>query len=136
MAGEKIGAAQGALDRFLYQVLDLQDEIFLYRFNERPLLLQSWTTDRQLLSRARRGPIPIPSPFPPGGRRGRPIPPQPRPIPPPPSRIWGQGCSDPVDVGALREMTDDSGGRTVIVRGPADLEAATAGIADELSKQC
>jgi hypothetical protein len=32
-------------------------------------------------------------------------------------------------------MTDDSGGRTEIVRDPRDLDAATAGIADELSKQ-
>jgi hypothetical protein len=31
-------------------------------------------------------------------------------------------------------MTDDSGARTVIVRGPADLEAPIAGIADELSE--
>src|SRR5580765_5124110 len=52
MAGEKIRAAQSALDRFLYDVLDQQDEIFLYRFSDRPVLLQGWTTDRQLLSRA------------------------------------------------------------------------------------
>ncbi len=32
-------------------------------------------------------------------------------------------------------MTDDSGGRTEILRDPRDLAAATAGIADELSKQ-
>ena len=52
MAGEKILAAQRALDRFLHDLLDEHDEIFLYRFNERPVLLQTWTTDRELLSRA------------------------------------------------------------------------------------
>ena len=36
---------------------------------------------------------------------------------------------------ALRDMTDDSGGRTEIVRSARDLGPATAGIADELSKQ-
>jgi Ca-activated chloride channel family protein len=218
MAGEKIRAAQSALDRFLYDVLDQQDEIFLYRFSDRPVLLQGWTTDRQVLSRAlgripaegstamydaiaqavrlaatgqnrkkavvllsdgndtnsrtslqavkqliresealvyaigidcsvesnrplpqrphfqRRGPMPMPWPFPPGGRRGRPTPPQPFP-PTSPGRPATRGCADPVDAGALRDMTDDSGGRTEILRDPRDLAAATAGIADELSKQ-
>lgn len=40
-----------------------------------------------------------------------------------------------MNVSALRQMTDDSGGRTEIVRRPADLGPATVGIADELSKQ-
>ena len=40
-----------------------------------------------------------------------------------------------MDAGALRRMTDDSGGRTEIVRGFGDLAGATARIADELSKQ-
>jgi hypothetical protein len=42
---------------------------------------------------------------------------------------------DRVNVAALREMTDDSGGRTEIVREARDLDPATANIADELSKQ-
>ena len=42
---------------------------------------------------------------------------------------------DRVNVTALRDMTDDSGGRTEIVRHPRDLNPATAAIADELSKQ-
>jgi Ca-activated chloride channel homolog len=82
----------------------------------------------------RRGPMPIPFPFPPGGRRGWP-PRQPEPFPPPQGRTWNQGCSDSVDTGALRDMTDDSGGRTEIIRNPRDLDLATANIADELSKQ-
>jgi VWFA-related protein len=40
-----------------------------------------------------------------------------------------------VNPGALREITDESGGRTEIVRNARDLDPATANIADELSKQ-
>jgi len=42
---------------------------------------------------------------------------------------------DRVNVAALRDITDDSGGRTEIVRSVRDLDPATASIADELSKQ-
>ena len=223
MDGEKIKAAQRALNRFLYELLDPNDEIFLYRFGDHPILVQGWTTDRQLLARAlgriatnggtamydavaeaislsttaqnrkralvvisdgndtssrtslpstkalirdseslvyaigidcvadsdsrapqqprfqRRGriPIPIPFPFPPGKPRGLPpAPPKPQmPIPPTHSPAGSRECSDPVDVTALRDMTDDSGGRTEIIRHSRDLDPATTGIADELSKQ-
>ena len=219
MSGEKMQAAKSALDRFLEDLSGPQDEFFLYRFSDDPVLLQDWTTDRNALSRAlnrvipvgrtalydavadavpliqkghnrkkalvvisdgndttsrtslretkqiiresealvyavgidcvgdgyrrspqlpmfqrRRPPIPIPFPFPPGGRRGWP-PPQPMPPPQPGGRNWGQGCNDPVDVAALRDMTDDSGGRTEIIRDSRDLNPATSGIADDLSKQ-
>jgi VWFA-related protein len=40
-----------------------------------------------------------------------------------------------VNPDALRQITDDTGGRTEIVRGFGDLDNATARIADELSKQ-
>ena|SRR5207249_7868109 len=40
MAGDKIHEAQSALDRFLYELLDRQDEIFIYRFSNYPTLLQ------------------------------------------------------------------------------------------------
>ena len=215
MAGEKIRAAESALDRFLYDLLDPTDEIFLYRFSNVPTLLQGWTTDRALLTRAlsritasggtamydtvaeaipltqrgqnrkkallvisdgrdttsrtsvyetkktiresealvyaigidcaspgesyrqrspssqRRPPIPMPFPVP-GGRRGWPptLPPQ-----TPPYRNDFRRCEDPVDVTALRDLTDDSGGRTEIIRQAHDLDPATAGIANELSKQ-
>jgi VWFA-related protein len=215
MAGEKIEAARSALDRFLYDLLDRQDEIFLYQFSNDPILLQTWTTDRQVLSRAlnrvvphggtamydavaeaiplaqrgqfrkkalvvisdgndtssttrikdvqqliresetlvyaigidcggdqvrrrsgvfeqRRGPFPIPFPFPPGGRGGWP---QPRAPQPPDRRGWTSPCQDPVNVAALRDLTDDSGGRTEIIRNAQDLNPATANIADELSQQ-
>jgi len=41
---------------------------------------------------------------------------------------------DRVNVTALRDMTDDSGGRTEIIRDPRDLNPATTSIADELSR--
>ena len=78
-------------------------------------------------------PFPIPFPFP-GGRRpdsGR----------PPSGGGGGGGASFPsapgdrVNADALRQITDDTGGRTEIVRGSEGLGLATARIADELSKQ-
>lgn len=82
-----------------------------------------------------RPPAPIPFPLP-GGRgqpRGVPF-----PLPPQGPRSGGisRGAADDrVNVLALREITDDSGGRTEIVRSPRDLDPATASIADELSQQ-
>ncbi len=221
MAGQKIEAAQSALDRFFFELLDRNDEIFLYRFSNTPVLLQGWTRDRQLLSRAlgriapnggtalydavseaipltQRGqnrkkallivsdgndtssastvrdvkaqiresevlvyaigidgqsettrtqppprmPMPIPFPFPGrgrvGGGGGWPRP----PVGGGGGGGGGQGWprsqqsgDDRVNVAALRDMTDDSGGRTEIVRDPRDLNPSTANIADELSKQ-
>jgi VWFA-related protein len=40
-----------------------------------------------------------------------------------------------VNAGALRDITDDTGGRTEIIHELGDLDAATARIADELSRQ-
>ena len=42
---------------------------------------------------------------------------------------------DRLNVAALRDITDDSGGRTEIVRYARDLDPATSGIADELSRR-
>jgi Ca-activated chloride channel homolog len=77
----------------------------------------------------RRPPVRLPFPFPIPGRR------RPYPVQPP----WGGGgisrSNDRVNAGALRELTDDSGGRTEIVQTSRDLDPATTGIADELSQQ-
>jgi VWFA-related protein len=213
MAGPKIQEAQSALDRFLYDLLDKDDEIFLYRFSEYPVLMQTWTTDRRALSRAlgsitpnggtamydavaeavplaeqghnrkkalvlisdgndtsshirirelkqlvresevlvyaigidgegeptyRQPPvyqpprIPLPFPFPGTRGRGR--------FPFMLGAAQGGGfprryADDRVNAGALRELTDDTGGRTEIIRDPRDLNPATGAIADELSKQ-
>jgi VWFA-related protein len=211
MDGEKIQAAKAALNRFLYDLLDERDEIFLYTFDDDPRLLQGWTSDRQLLSRAinrvrtngatamydavaeavplaasgrnqkkaivlisdgndtsSRTPlvdlkqlvresevliyaigidgdgratvqppmpqppvrIPIPVPFPGGPRRPRGFPQLQWP-----PRTGGAIGSERVNAVALRDLTDDSGGRTEIIRAPRDLNPATEGIASELSQQ-
>jgi VWFA-related protein len=52
MAGEKFDDAKSAIDRFVYELLDERDEVFLYRFSDHPFLVQEWTTDRGRLSRA------------------------------------------------------------------------------------
>lgn len=52
MAGEKIESARRALNRFQHALLGQQDEVFLYRFSDAPTLLQGWTDDPSLLTRA------------------------------------------------------------------------------------
>jgi Ca-activated chloride channel homolog len=218
MQGEKMAEAERALDRFLYDLLDPHDEIFLYRFSNSPVLLQPWTTNRELLARAlghispnggtalydavieaipltRDGknakkalliisdgndtssradlreakqritesetlvyavgidgegeptirispqppraptPTPVPFPFPPGrggSGRGR----WPGSAPPRFAQGWPlPPTNDRVNAATLRSMTDDSGGRTEIIRNAPDLGPATTSIADELSKQ-
>ena len=79
-----------------------------------------------------RPPVRVPFPIPGGGGRGR------LPIPPTTRAPGGGvvfGAIDRVNASALRDLTDDSGGRTEVIRGAGDLAAATAGIADELSRQ-
>jgi VWFA-related protein len=78
--------------------------------------------------------LPIPFPFPGSGRRGGGFPPPPRYPGGGSSGVFGNP-SDRVNVAALREITDDSGGRTEIVRDTRDLNPAVGSIADELSKQ-
>ena len=72
----------------------------------------------------------IPFPFP-GGRR------EPRypPIGGGGTTGWPRSPGERVNADALRQITDDTGGRTEIVRGFEGLDGATARIADELSKQ-
>jgi len=80
--------------------------------------------------------IPLPLPFPfPGGRRPR------GGFPPIGGGSggggggWPSAPGDRVNADALRQITDDTGGRTEIVHGSEGLGPATARIADELSKQ-
>jgi Ca-activated chloride channel family protein len=51
---------------------------------------------------------------------------------PPPGRTSG---GERLNEGVLRSITDDSGGRTEIIRNSRDIDTATAGIASELSRQ-
>jgi VWFA-related protein len=78
-------------------------------------------------------PVPIPRPprFPPWVPRGGIL----RSQAGPGSFGAGSGMNGGVNVAALRDITDDSGGRTETIRGPRDLAPATSSIADELSKQ-
>ena len=220
MDGEKMGVGRQALNRFLIELLDPDDEVFLYRFDNQPELVEGWTTDRERdcdgagahsaegatslydavaeavplaqsgrhrkkaivvisdgndtnsradgpraedddprprcwstrsgstrtetstcgrlarrLSRQRRRPrgrfrfrfrcrAPNPPAQPPALRR-----------PSPPTGGTRGRIDDRVNVAALRDITDDSGGRTEIVRYARDLDPATSSVADELSKQ-
>jgi Ca-activated chloride channel homolog len=218
MEGEKIANARAAIERFLDQLVDAEDEVFLYGFSAHATLIQDWTTNRSAVSsslrRVRaaggtamydamveavpmaqggrnrkkaivlisdgndtnsrsdardvaqivretevlvyaigidgraettiqtwpptspRPPIALP-PFPFPGR-GRPVPGRGRPRPPAHSEQFptlGRSRGDALNVAALREITDVSGGRTEIVREARDLDRATSSIADELSKQ-
>jgi VWFA-related protein len=208
MSGDKMSAARAAVERFVYDLLGPDDEMFLYRFDNRPVLVQDWTQDRDRLVRrlgsvtpsggtalydAVADAIPLAAS---GTRRKKavvvisdgndsnsdldldevrqmirqsevmvyaigidataefgggsmPSPPRPRwPMPGgtidlpwprrPPSRpapTSGPGLSERVNARALRQLTDDSGGRTEIVAGARNLDQATAGIASELSQQ-
>ena len=229
MIGEKIVAAQAALNRFLVDLLGAQDEVFLYRFDSRPDLVSPWTKDRravgqqlgsvkpmggtaiydtvaeaiplaqsggnkkkalvvisdgndtsshtrvpQLQQVIRESEVlvyaigidasnsgdysshsssstsrpsspsspptaqPVPAPFP-GAPRPQASAPKPAPPPPPPSQSSSRRTSsssvDRVNPDALRALTDESGGRTEIIVSPKDLDPATSGIADELSRQ-
>lgn len=232
MVGEKMAAAREALNRFLFDLLDREDEVFLYRFDGAPQLVSEWTTDKRRIAdelmriqprggtalydavaeaiplaqrgRHRKKALVIisdgndtssrtdvmsvkeliretevlvyaigidaqmttsndsivprwpgrirwqtPLPFPIPGRRRPPSTPPTSPTPPIipgfPPRIPAPNppatprhtvtASDRVNVVALREITDDSGGRTEIIRGHRDLGPATAGIAAELNQQ-
>ena len=78
-------------------------------------------------------PTPIPFPFPiPDRRRPGTRWPGLTQLP----RMSGRSAAgDRLNAQALRDITDDSGGRTEVVRDARDLSPATASIADELSKQ-
>jgi Ca-activated chloride channel family protein len=82
----------------------------------------------------RRAPINLPRvPFPiPGPGRPR----MPWPVMPQlASQIGSVGVTEPLNMSALRELTDASGGRAEIVRRSRDLAPVTTAIADELTKQ-
>ncbi len=50
MDGEKMAAAREALNSFLSQLLEPDDEVFLYRFDSNPVLVEGWTRDKRRLS--------------------------------------------------------------------------------------
>jgi Ca-activated chloride channel family protein len=213
MTADKMAAARSAIDRFIYDLLGPDDELFFMEFASTARVTQAWTTDRAAISHAvgrvdpvggtaiydavakaipmaaagrhkkkallvisdgndtsstvsvpllrqrirdsevlvyalgvdgavrtessRRTPpigLPVPNPFPPARPRG--------PVQFPPiiggggsGGNWTRTTGERVNPEALREVTDDTGGRTEIVRSSRDLDPATTNIADELSKQ-
>jgi VWFA-related protein len=216
MTPEKMSSARNAIDRFIYDLLGKDDELFFMQFASVPDLLQGWTFDRRAISRAvgqvsaaggtamydaiadalpiaadgrnqkkailvisdgndtnsrtsvtqlrnliresevmvyalgvdgsdvqtytpqprqpsgPRFPIPIPR----GGRGRWPgFPYAPQIGFPPIGGGWGRTGNEHVNENALRAITDDTGGRTEIVRGFGDLGNATQRLADELSQQ-
>jgi Ca-activated chloride channel family protein len=228
MTPEKMAAARSAIERFAFELLGKEDELFFVEFANRARVTQTWTTDRLLINRAlgrvspdggtamydaiaealpiaatgknrkkallvisdgndtnsrltvselrqriveseimvyalgvdgqarepdrSRTRSPWPNPFPLGPRARPqlrlPFPPRPFPVPGgggrrgqpgrPPVVVgptWQRMSMERVNAEALREITDDSGGRTEIVHGFGDLDAATSRLADELRKQ-
>ena len=215
MTPEKMSSARNAIDRFIYELLNKDDELFFMQFASVPDLLQGWTYDRRAISRAvgqvsaaggtamydaiaqalpvaadgrnqkkailvisdgndtnsrtsvsqlrnliresevmvyalgvdgsdvqtytpqprqpsgPRFPIPIPR----GRGRWPGFPVAPQIGFPPIGGVWGRTGNEHVNENALRAITDDTGGRTEIVRGFGDLGAATQRLADELSQQ-
>jgi Ca-activated chloride channel family protein len=209
MTADKMASARSAIDRFVYDLLGPEDELFFVEFSSSARVTQNWTRDRTAISRAvgrvhpeggtalydaidralpvaatgrhkkkavlvisdgndtsstvsvallrqriresevlvyalgvdgalrdeprRQRPqigFPVPNPFPQPQGRGR------IPFPPPTGRgPWTRPSGDRVNGDALRDVTDDTGGRTEIVRGFGDLQSATTRLADELSKQ-
>ena len=78
--------------------------------------------------------FPIPQPIPGRRRPGWPL-----PLPPigggAGGGTFGVGANERLDEGALRRVTDQTGGHTEVVNDFGDLNGATTRIADELSKQ-
>ena len=52
MTSDKMSAARAAIDRFVYDLLTPDDELFFMQFANRPQVVQSWTNDRRAISRA------------------------------------------------------------------------------------
>jgi VWFA-related protein len=52
MVGERMSAAKAAVSRFVVDLLSPRDEVFLYRFDSRPTLVQGWTDDRREVVRS------------------------------------------------------------------------------------
>src|SRR6476660_5324235 len=52
MTPEKMSSARSAMDRFIYDLLGKDDELFFMQFASVPDLLQGWTFDRRAISRA------------------------------------------------------------------------------------
>lgn len=170
MFGARLLEARAAVDRFLFELLDEQDEFFIMAFNHAPHLLTDWTADPSVVRHALADIKPsgataaydaVIAGLPLVERRHR-------------QRAAIVVVSDGADTASdtslrevrnallrsdtfvyaiaidahaqqainvrvnpqtLREITDQSGGRTIVVRNTTELHDATAKIAEELSHQ-
>jgi len=52
MADDKMTSARRAINRFVTELLDDNDELFFIQFNDHVILSQDWTSDRQEITRA------------------------------------------------------------------------------------
>src|SRR4051812_4118539 len=52
MADDKMASARAAISHFVNELLGDDDELFFMDFNDRPHLLQGWTSDRRAVTRA------------------------------------------------------------------------------------
>jgi VWFA-related protein len=52
MTSDKMAAARAAIDRFIFELLGNDDELFFVEFANAPRITQHWTTDRRSISRA------------------------------------------------------------------------------------
>ena len=52
MTSDKLATAKAAIDRFIFDLLGKDDELFFMEFANHPRLTQQWTRDRRMISRA------------------------------------------------------------------------------------
>jgi Ca-activated chloride channel family protein len=165
MTPGQLATSRQAIRRLAYELLGEEDELFLASFAETTRMLQPWTTDRDLideaLERTRTGfgtalydAVRAMLPFASTGVHGkkallvlsdgddrnsktnegrlREV------IRSMEVMVYALAVESPgtnINAGALRRFTDDTGGRTEVVKGFENLDAATARIAAELSQQ-
>jgi Ca-activated chloride channel family protein len=164
MTDEKLAAARISINRFIYDLLDKEDELFLVAFARRAQMLQTWTSNRGTLSRAldrarpQRGTslydavvaaLPVAGSglhqkkamlvLSDGADTGSrtPVKAAQDAIRASEVLVYALGIESDgdIDAGALRKLTDDTGGRTEVVKGFRNLDGATARLAAELSQQ-
>ena len=165
MSPDKLAAARAAINRFSYDLLDKDDELFLATFAARSTVRQQWTKDRDTIGRALdrarsaagtsiydavRAALPIaatgihdkkallivsdgddqnsrtPLKFLQEIIRSSEV------------LVYALGVEasdEHINAKNLRKITDDTGGRTEIVKGFRNLQSATAKLAEELNQQ-
>ena len=164
MTPPQMETARAAIRRLVNDLLGADDELFFAVFERKTLLLQEWTADRQLFGRALAGAkvggttalydavqklLPVVE----SGRhdkkallvvsdgddRASRISPRDlqRSVRASDVLVYALGVDggEGLNTRSLRRFTDDTGGRTEVVNGFRNLDAATTRLADELNRQ-